>query len=127
MPGCPKRRFRVRWEGELARVAGFDELTHHIRGAHKEHSSLLLSCLRAEGDREMPLAGADRPSEDEILRRGHPLATREQVDLRRIGPVCGKKTNASSVLISGKRASRSRCRITDSRREVSSALSTSCR
>ena len=37
----------------------------------------------------MRLAGADRPREDQILGRHHPLAARQCVDLRRIDAVGG--------------------------------------
>ena len=112
---------------ELARIARFEELAHQIGGARKEHASLLPRRFDAERDREVRLARADRAGEDQILGRGDPLAAGERVDLRGVDALGCRKVKVSSVLTSGKRASRSRWRITDSWREVCSALSTSCR
>ena len=74
---------------ELAGVARFEQLTHEIGRAGEEHAAFLLRRFDAERDREVRFAGADRAGEDQILRRGDPLAARERVDLRRADAVGG--------------------------------------
>ena len=62
-------------------------------------------CLRrfdAERDRQVRLAGADRAGEDQILRRGDPLAARERVDLRRADALGGGEIKRVERLHLGK-------------------------
>ena len=68
--------------GELARIACFEELAHEIGRAGKQHAPLLFGGLHAERDREMGFAGADRPRQNQILRRGDPFAAGQRVNLR---------------------------------------------
>ena len=88
--------------GELARIAGFEELTDEIGGAGKQHAAFLFRRLDAERDRQVRFAGADRTGEDEILRRGHPLAARQRVDLRRADAVGGREVEGVERLHFGK-------------------------
>jgi hypothetical protein len=48
----------------------------------------VLRRFHAEGNRQVRFSRPDRTGEDEILRRGHPLAAREGVNLRRADAVC---------------------------------------
>ena len=103
-----------------------EEVAHQIGGTRKQHPPLLLGGLDAERNRQVRLAGLNRAGEDQILWRRDPLAARERVDLRRT-PSAAVKSKVSRVFTSEKRASWSRCRITDSCREACSALKASCR
>ena len=74
---------------ELAGIAGFEELAHEVGRAGEEHAAFLFRRFDAERDRQVRLAGPDRAGEDQILRRGDPLAARERVDLGRADALGG--------------------------------------
>ena len=68
----------------------------------------------------MRLAGADRPAKDQIGRR-HYLPRAKRVKLGRADPLDGGEIKGVEGLDFRKRASRRRCRITDSWRDACSA------
>ena len=87
---------------QLARIACFEELAHKIRRASKQHAPLLFGRLDSERNREMGFAGADRPRQNQILRRGDPFAAGECVDLRGAHALSGLKIEGVERLDFGK-------------------------
>ena len=55
--------------GQRALVAGFEQLAHQFGGAHKAHAVAPPRGLDPERDRDMRLAGADRPAQDQVMMR----------------------------------------------------------
>ena len=113
---------------ERAGIAGFEELLHQIGRSGKQDAAFLFRRLHAERNRQMRFAGADRPGEES----DSPGAVTQSPLARAwicvaLTPSAAAKSNVSSVLTSGKRASRKRWRMTDSCRDASSALRTSCK
>src|SRR6266404_2221139 len=100
--------------GELALVAGFEEGAHQIGRAPEADVAPLSGGLDAEGDSEVGLAGADRPRARSAICAAST-------------PSEALKSKVSSVLSSGKRASRRRWRTADSAREATSTERISCR
>jgi hypothetical protein len=74
---------------ELAGIARFDQLPHEIGRPGEEHASFLFRGFHAQRDREVRLAGANRPREDQILWRGpRACTTRDWSKSGFVTPIC---------------------------------------
>jgi hypothetical protein len=112
---------------QLAAIAGLEQLAHGIGRPREQHPTLLFGGFDAERDRKWVLPvpiGPARIRFSGAVTHSPRASVWICVALR---PSAIWKSKVSRVLVSGKRASRRRCRMTDSCRQVCSALSTSCR
>src|SRR5690606_13801053 len=102
---------------ELSRITCLGERAHEVCCTREHHASTRSRSLDAECDCEVRLAGADRSGEQHVLRALDPSARASSAIRAASTPSATLKSNWSSVFISGKRASRTRWRIADSRRD----------
>ena len=112
---------------KLTRVAGFEQLADQIRRAREEDAALLLRRFDAERDRQVRFPRANRAGQDQILRRRDPFAARQRVNLRRADPLDGGEIKRVERLHLREARFAEALPITDSCREASSALRTSCK
>jgi hypothetical protein len=82
---------------ELTRITGLEQLADEIGRPCEEHLTLLLRRLDAESERQMRLAGPDRPRQDQILRLCHPLAAGQRVGLGRAHALGRRKVKGVEV------------------------------
>ena len=107
-------------------VTCLDQLAHEVGGADEGDAVAAAGGLDAERDREVRLAGADRPGDDDVVGALDVLATRELCELWPLdAPRARPRSSCSKVLMSGKRAWRSR-RATALSRRASTSASISC-
>jgi len=76
---------------ELSSVARFEQRTDDVRRAGEENASSLTSGFDAERDRQVRLAGADGPGEDDVVCAAYPFSACELGDLRGADRTIGRR------------------------------------